>query len=505
MDPMGLAMILVLICIHFGYVDSRPDRDWHRLRSHQSSNLQHLKFQDAFNDVRREMSFLTCGLFGVHLIAFCVFSFGYLAYTQPDNSRWLFLLAVTVVDYPSMVYINKCFEHMSTSHVCFGVLYQQALLLAMAFVLYGEKGQLADFSIDSFLTTCRFTIAIMAVNTRLTAPMQVLASAIAISQRSSICFLVSELFVLASVISVSIFLESSISSQIEAKFETTHAESMLAGFRRLLRGVCDGEFLLDNHLNIHGDAQSLKQLLMMSTSLNGKSFEKLLQPEAKQRLAELIATTGDLKASIPPCLRASLRGANDICVPVDLFHVPVQLRFGVHHLIAFREDAESRIPEATAELPQFARNTGAPSCRSQRSMRSSSVASSRGTLEELDPAAQEASLLIDASTKVLDICQAHWRYEKTEESAMPNLQSIIPRSDWRMVRGTVQAYARSQHGPKEFKDWPLKYSGKQLVARKVILSRASGSLNSPPKFWVQLREVRKDAAREADDVIEASG
>ena len=55
---------------------------------------------------------------------------------------------------------------------------------------------------------------IMAVNTRLTAPTQVHDSAIAISQRSNIDF-VSEAVQLAIVVSVSIFLESSISSQIE--------------------------------------------------------------------------------------------------------------------------------------------------------------------------------------------------------------------------------------------------------------------------------------------------
>ncbi|CAJ1400429.1 unnamed protein product [Effrenium voratum] len=447
------------------------------------------------------MSFLVGGLFGVHIVAFCLLAFGYLAYTQPDKSCCFYLFAILVVDYPSMVFINKYFERMSASHVSFVVLYQQAILVAVVFVLSGEKGQLADFSTDSFLSACRFTVSLIAVNTRLSTPTQLLASAIAISQRNTTGFVVSEVVTLTSVVSLSIFLESSISSQIEAKFETAHAESMLAGFRRLLRGVCDGEVLLDSHLNIQGDAQSLQHLLMMSTSLNGKSFEQLLQPEAQPRLAELIVTTtgDDLKeASIPPCLRASLRGSNDIRVAVDLFHVPVHLRFGTHHLIAFREDTESIIPDAACDLPHFPRNKGrTPSCRtpsfrSERSARSPSLASSH-TLDELCPAVQEASLLIDTSSEVLDICQAHLHYEKTGGSALPNLRSVIPTSDWHMVRGMVQAYARAQRGPKEFKDWPLKCADNtQLVARKVILSRAL-----PPKLWLQLRELQ-NAAREAD-------
>ena len=490
-------MILAFLCVHFGCVDYQPERVLQRLRAHRT--FQCLEVQDAFDHARREMSCLVGGIFGVHAVAFCILSFGYLAYTQPDNSSWLNLLAIMLVDYPSLVFINRYFERMSAFHVSFVVFYQQACLVAVVFVLSGGKGGLAEFSTDSFVAACRFTVSLMPVNTRFSAPTQVLASAITISQRSSMGFVASEMVMLASIVSLTVFLELCISSQIEAKFETAHAESMLAGFRRLLRGVCDGEVLLDSHLNIQGDAQSLKHLLMMSTSLNGKSFEQLLQPEAKPRLAELIATTSgdDPKASIPPCLRASLRGSNDIRVAVDLFHVPVHLRSGVHHLIAFREDAESRIPDATGELPHFPRNKGrtpscrTASCRSPSSVRSPSVASSRRTLDDLYPPAYEASLLIDTSSKVLDICQAHLRFE-TGESAVPNLRSVIPTSDWYMVRGIVQAYARAQHGPKEFKDWPLKCSGKQLVARKVILSRAL-----PPKLWVQFRELQ-NAAREED-------
>ena len=48
-----------------------------------------------------------------------------------------------------------------------------------------------------------------------------------------------------------------------------------APVRRLLRGACDGEVLLDSEMKIHGEPASLKHLLMTNISLHGKSFQNL--------------------------------------------------------------------------------------------------------------------------------------------------------------------------------------------------------------------------------------
>ncbi|CAJ1337992.1 unnamed protein product, partial [Effrenium voratum] len=160
-------------------------------------------------------------------------------------------------------------------------------------------------------------------------------------QRWGTVFLLRELGILATIICCSTTVEIHMRSHIEVVWASADSESMLASFRRLLRGACDGEVLLDSEMKIHGEPASLKHLLMTNISLHGKSFQDILDKDTQLRFAELLEKE-DKESSIPPCLRASLRGSNDIKVSVDLFHVPVPQYCGarVYHLIAFREDAE---------------------------------------------------------------------------------------------------------------------------------------------------------------------
>ena len=128
-----------------------------------------------------------------------------------------------------------------------------------------------------------------------------------------------------SIIGFSAVLEFWVSSHISMLLDT---EKMVKCFRRMLRGVSDGEVLLNDEMQLCEDADCLKHLLMTGSDFRGRQFERLLVPEErarfrdflKQSMAE-VPTQGE-RTKTPPCLRVSLRGASDIRVGVDLWHVP---------------------------------------------------------------------------------------------------------------------------------------------------------------------------------------
>lgn len=50
------------------------------------------------------------------------------------------------------------------------------------------------------------------------------------------------------IIASSISINLALRSRTDASLENSDAESLVSGFRRVLRGVCDGEVLLDNRM-----------------------------------------------------------------------------------------------------------------------------------------------------------------------------------------------------------------------------------------------------------------
>ena len=125
------------------------------------------------------------------------------------------------------------------------------------------------------------------------------------------------------------------------------ADSMVGSFRRMLRGVCDGEVLLTENMGICEDTECLKHLLMSPTGFKGCKFEQLLMTDERKRFTSFIeqstqeASKPEQNKTTPHCLRVSLQGTNGIRVGVDLWHVPMPDLFGKegpHHLVALRED-----------------------------------------------------------------------------------------------------------------------------------------------------------------------
>ena len=154
-----------------------------------------------------------------------------------------------------------------------------------------------------------------------------------------------------------------VKSRIEAQLETADAESLVSSFRRMLRGVCDGEVLVDGQFKIVGESQCVQHLIMTTVSMAGKPLDHFVMEGDRQRFVEFIQSSTDDILRTPesqrrcaPCasLRVSFRGSAGIRVAADIYHVPVVGLYGAaepFHLIAFKEDVESRAqPDAQVHL-----------------------------------------------------------------------------------------------------------------------------------------------------------
>ena len=128
----------------------------------------------------------------------------------------------------------------------------------------------------------------------------------------------------------------------------------------MLRGVCDGEVLLDGQFKIIGESDSVQHLIMTTVSMAGKPLDHFVIEGERQRFVEFIqSSTHDILRNPEsqhrfPSLRVSFRGSAGIRVAADIYHVPVVGLYGAaepFHLIAFKEDVESRAqPDAQVHL-----------------------------------------------------------------------------------------------------------------------------------------------------------
>ena len=110
----------------------------------------------------------------------------------------------------------------------------------------------------------------------------------------------------------------------------------------MLRGVCDGEVLLDSRMMVAQESECLKNLILTDVSLIGRPFGHLLAEDKNRfntfiKSSEASCTPDSLLHLAPPfCSRVCFRGAG-LRVSADIYHVPVPGLFGVkeaHHLIA---------------------------------------------------------------------------------------------------------------------------------------------------------------------------
>lgn len=341
-----------------------------------------------------------------------------------------------------------------------------------------------------------------------------------------------EVFVATGTVILSISLEYYMRETIAAQFRSQDAETMVAGFRRMLRGICDGEVLLDGQLRIIGPCGCINQILSSHGDFEGKAFPALLMDceEEHARFRDFIATScklcacPDMQGSMPPCLRASLQGEQSTRVGVDLFHVSLSNLFGSgedYHLLALRQDTEPREtpPAGVGAIPGTLLQRLAPRSRiASRAASSDSGASACSFLQT--PQLSEMMLLVNAAKKHQEVCQVHLKYSEStaEGGCAPTLRRFIRPTDWDTVRTRVKKYGKEAAADPSLKAsyfrrglWfrmledPRKYMHAQtakLSLRSPPNASSSDGQREEVQVWVYLTDFRTPEQRAASVELE---
>ena len=116
----------------------------------------------------------------------------------------------------------------------------------------------------------------------------------------------------------SLVLEFTLRQRLAAELQQSDAESMVSGFRAVLRGVCDGELLLDGNGRIQEGMGALQHLLSKTYDLKGTAFAELLvkDGEERERFEDFISRRSDASQV---CQGAAVHGkgsSNAPCVGV---------------------------------------------------------------------------------------------------------------------------------------------------------------------------------------------
>lgn len=389
-------------------------------------------------------------------------------------------------------------------------------------------------SMQGFQVAVRFSFIFLFVCKKITIPFQFVYTALDIwnflrMSTSSTALgpvLFAQLFSLGMTIATSVIVEWWVRSRIQAVFDTADAESLVSSFRRMLRGVCDGEVLLDNKLGIHGESERVKHLMFTTISLTGRNFAHLLVEEEQQAFIDFIETstqqavssTKNETSGAPQCLRVSIRGSSGTRVGVDLYHVPVAGLFGItapHHLIALKEDVDFYRP-----VPPEAQDNAVPtellSCRGNEhtspeaplprlpDFTVASSASSRSSVSNRPPDLEEMTLLVDVSTDLHDVQEAHMRFRRQSDepdelsalqSGMPSMRKFVKPTDWEKLRSRVSSFAEEyvqnpSIAPKAIKKLALRMLGERptkFVSVQETFIKAYQGGTEAPKVWLHMK------------------
>eukprot|EP00913_Durusdinium_trenchii_P004468 g4147.t1 len=175
-------------------------------------------------------------------------------------------------------------------------------------------------------------------------------------------------------------------SEIKARIDSTDASSLKHGFRQVLRGVCDGDLLLDRR------NCTIERLLKSSRKLSDTNFLDLfLDAESRENFLQFLAGADDSKTTMPRGLREP--------------RARTRTRSSV-----------SEVVEAYDELV-------------------------------------EISLLVSNCTGLLDIEEAHLRFDRgssaqrTIETGMPTLRRFIRPTDWDRIEGMLNFVMQLEPSP----------------------------------------------------------
>lgn len=228
-----------------------------------------------------------------------------------------------------------------------------------------------------------------------------------------------------------VFTDRIIRSNIFAKMNSSDASSMMLGFRQVLRGVCDGDLLLDkSSCSIVDDASCLERLLKSKKLSKTNFLDLFLDSESRQRFLHFLSSDPEATPAMPRGLRLALQGADGL-VSIDVFHTQVSNQGATGNdycLLALKEDPEQSAPP---DAPETTPPTTSVKSEAIPSRCSSTVSEVVEAYDEL----VEIALLVSNENAMFDIKEAHlaFRRQSSEpaiESGMPTLRRFIRPSDW---------------------------------------------------------------------------
>ncbi|CAK9116611.1 unnamed protein product [Durusdinium trenchii] len=296
----------------------------------------------------------------IHQSAIAVTGLSYNFYTEPTLSS-LSQLCLMI-----FVYMHHCLcleraiwkgRNLRTLYI----IYYTGFGLTVLASCWQQETQERAMSKQVFNVSARILFSVIFIDTATACPAQAAISLAEIGQYASashvafgdvVVFAWVQVLVALGLVALSAILEYWVTCHVSAHLDT---KSMLSSFRRMLRGVCDGEVLLDDEMKIQEDTGCLKHLLMHAGSFKGKDFEELLLPSEVPQFRDFMnqskrdALQPEEQNGTPPCLRISLKGASTFRVGVDLWHVPMCRKDGTLHVLALREDSDTRAPREDHE------------------------------------------------------------------------------------------------------------------------------------------------------------
>ncbi|CAK9028086.1 unnamed protein product [Durusdinium trenchii] len=399
-----------------------------------------------------------CIEFLVHVVGFAIIGMGYKLSVDPLSMFQLVQLCLMGCVYTAhhSVLSGRLQLNWTNLRGIYCVFYASFIIFVLVNLWQNETAARAVIN-QAFNVCSRMIMSVIFIDTLTAAPAQIAISMAEVFEYSmkeevadTIVYAWVQVLISAGIIGFSAVLEYWVTSHISALVDT---ESMLSSFRHMLRGVCDGEVLLTEEMKIKEDAECLKHLLMNSASFKGKDFEKFLDPEEVARFRDFLQQSNrdalqpeERRPNTPPCLRISLRGASDIRVGVDLWHVPMRGKDGSMHLIALREDSEAAQRVVLAVEGQ--KDIAIPFSKESDSETTSEThsESQKSSLSFLQsfPELSDMTLCVDTSTHWFDVEQAHLSFVRQPQSSdfsMPSLRRLVRPTDWETVRSKLKAVA----------------------------------------------------------------
>ncbi|CAK9036084.1 unnamed protein product [Durusdinium trenchii] len=391
--------------------------------------------------------------FLIHQNAFVLIGMSYNLYREPSFTH-VAQLCILMGVYLHAVSCEKMNLNAKNLRFLY-VLFYSAFSLFIIASVWQKDTEARAVSKQVFNMSSRMIMSLIFIDTWTTGPAQVVISTAEIWQYSvqhdiadTVLFAWVQILAGSGIVAFSVILEYWITCHVSSLLDT---ESILSSFRRMLRGVCDGEVLLADDMTIRADAECLKHLLMNSGNFKGKSFEKLLQPAEVTRFRDFMKQSqrdalqpDEQRTRTPPCLRISLRGASDIRVGVDLWHVPMCGKDGALHLLALREDAEAQREPPQCEEPHPRLPVSPQSNAEADSLSESMSQNSSGSLLQSFPELSDMTLCVDTSSRWFDVEQAHLSFVRQPQSSdmsMPSLRRLVRPTDWETVRSKLKEVA----------------------------------------------------------------